>query len=67
MFKWAKKIVIKKVKIYLNENLDELVKQANKKIDIPDMTEEQEQKHFDNLKIFGKELIENLLDIWANK
>ena len=67
MWKWVKKIVIKKAIAWLDDELDELIELANKKVDVPDMTEEEEQKHFDNLKKFGKELIIAFLDIWAKK
>jgi len=68
MFKWVKKMIVSHVKKYLTEEeLNKLIDSANEKIDIPDMTEEEELKHFNNLKVFARDLILNLLDNWAKK
>jgi len=68
MFKWVKTIIVKQAKKYLSDDfLDEQVAKINKKIDLPDMNEEQELEHFNRLKVLIKELIVHYLDSWAKK
>jgi hypothetical protein len=67
MFKWVKKLIIKKAMAYLtDEVIDPLIDDMVKKYD-SGLSDEEEKKHLINLKKFIRPLVTELLEKWANK